>query len=117
MQTRASTVPGRLKHALHQDRFALLPGYEVSQILLSNDLRADGVAIRRRGGAGVSIVRARKEIVLAAGALHSPVILQRSGIGPKDLLKDAGIDVKVDLPGVGMNLQDHPVSELSYRCG
>jgi choline dehydrogenase-like flavoprotein len=60
-------------------------------------------------------VRARKEIVIAGGALHSPQVLQRSGIGPKALLEKAKIPVLVDLPGVGSNLQDHAVSGISYK--
>jgi choline dehydrogenase len=51
--------------------------------------------------------RATKEVVLCAGAIGSPRILQLSGIGPAPLLRQHGIDVKVDLPGVGANLQDH----------
>lgn len=53
-------------------------------------------------------------VVLAAGAYGSPLLLQRSGIGPADELRDAGIDVRVDLPGVGRNLQDHPLLRLPF---
>ncbi|EHL00375.1 putative Choline dehydrogenase [Glarea lozoyensis 74030] len=51
-----------------------------------------------------------QEVIIAAGSFGSPALLQRSGIGPKGLLKKAGIDVKLDLPGVGQNLQDHAAS-------
>ncbi|RYP53405.1 hypothetical protein DL769_010525 [Monosporascus sp. CRB-8-3] len=54
-------------------------------------------------------IRADKEVILAAGAIHSPQILQLSGIGPKKILDSAGIDTVVDLPGVGQNFQDHPM--------
>lgn len=57
-------------------------------------------------------VKARKEIILAAGTIHTPQILQGSGVGPAKLLKSAKIDVVVDLPGVGTNFQDH-----SYQVG
>ncbi len=60
----------------------------------------------RRGGQRVS-VRASKEVVLSAGSIGSPAILQRSGIGPAGLLQQHGITVQHDLPGVGENLQDH----------
>lgn len=57
---------------------------------------------------GARSVKARKEVILAAGTLHTPQILQGSGVGPAKLLKRAKIDVVVDLPGVGTNFQDHP---------
>jgi choline dehydrogenase len=56
------------------------------------------------------------EVVLAAGAIASPPLLQRSGIGPAALLRQHGIAVVRDLPGVGENLQDHLQSRLVYRC-
>jgi choline dehydrogenase-like flavoprotein len=67
-------------------------------------------------GSNVTVIKADKEIVLAAGGLHSPQILQRSGIGPAPLLHQANISVIVDLPGVGSNLQDHPATNNSYNC-
>lgn len=57
-----------------------------------------------------------KEIILAAGALHTPGILQRSGVGPSDVLKAANIPVKVELPGVGQNFQDHDMAAFAYNC-
>ena len=113
-QTRSYAVTGHLDPALERDNFDLLPGHRVSQIILSKDNQAEGVVIQRRDGNNtISAVRARKEVVLAAG-LHTPVIMQRSGIGPRKLLETAGIDVRVELPGVGMNLQDHPAAGLNY---
>ncbi|KAH8898132.1 GMC oxidoreductase-like protein [Thozetella sp. PMI_491] len=54
-----------------------------------------------------TLVTARLEVIISAGSLHTPQILQRSGIGPGDLLREAGIDIVADLPGVGYNFQDH----------
>jgi len=62
------------------------------------------------------VARARREIVLAAGALQSPQLLQLSGIGPAPLLQDHGIPVLHDAPGVGENLQDHLQLRLIYKC-
>lgn len=62
------------------------------------------------------ILKAKKEVILTAGSLHSPQVLQRSGIGPSGLLEAAGIEVLVDLPGVGSNLQDHPAGGVSFKC-
>ena len=71
-------------------------------------------AVIRRGGDAVT-VRAHKEVILSAGAIGSPQLLQLSGIGPADLLKEHGIDVTVDLPGVGENLQDHLQIRAVYK--
>lgn len=68
-------------------------------------LRCVGAKVHR-GGKPVSVT-ARKEVVLSAGAVNSPQILQLSGIGPAALLKEHGIDVVMDQPFVGENLQDH----------
>ncbi|MCG7494466.1 GMC family oxidoreductase [Thalassobius sp. Cn5-15] len=72
---------------------------------LMGELRCSGVRVHRQGR---SIeVGAKKEVVLSAGAINSPQILQLSGIGPAALLKQHGIDVVLDQPYVGENLQDH----------
>ncbi|KAL1636660.1 hypothetical protein SLS58_009714 [Diplodia intermedia] len=72
-----------------------------------NGTIATGVEYVSRAGTESGAVKARKEVILAAGAIHTPQILQLSGIGPADLLNSLDIDVLVDLP-VGYNLQDHP---------
>ncbi|SFC21858.1 choline dehydrogenase [Polaromonas sp. OV174] len=76
--------------------------------------RATGVRWRRHGIE--SAASAAKEVILAAGALQSPQLLQLSGIGPAALLAEHGIPVIADLPGVGENLQDHLALRLVYRC-
>ena len=65
--------------------------------------RATGVVLAGTG----ELLKARREVILAAGAIGSPQILQCSGIGPESLLRSHGIDVVHHLPGVGANLQDH----------
>jgi choline dehydrogenase len=74
--------------------------------------QAVGVAIRQRDGSPVEL-RARREVILSAGATQSPAILMRSGIGPADHLRDHDIEVVHDSPQVGQNLMDHPV--ISHR--
>ena len=59
--------------------------------------------------------KARQEIILCAGSVGSPGILQRSGIGPSSVLKPLGIEVLHELPGVGGNLQDHLQLRLIYK--
>jgi choline dehydrogenase-like flavoprotein len=62
-------------------------------------------------------VKAKKEIIMAAGAIHTPQILQASGVGPKQLLQEAGVPVVVDSPGVGSNFQDQPFNIVpSFNC-
>lgn len=61
-------------------------------------------------------VRASSEVVVSAGTVHSPQILQRSGIGPRDVLEAAGVDVRMHLPGVGWNFHDHSLYSASFSC-
>ena len=74
---------------------------------------AVGVELRCEGQ--VQQIRARKEVILSAGAYGSPQLLMLSGIGPAAHLQQHGIAVLHDLPGVGQNLQDHVTSNLIYR--
>lgn len=75
--------------------------------------RATGVSYQRQGKERTA--RAGKQVILAAGSIKSPHLLQISGIGNAAALKDIGIDVRYDLPGVGQNLRDHYGVRLSYR--
>jgi choline dehydrogenase len=75
--------------------------------------RCNGVMLRRRGEA--LSVFATREVILSAGAIGSPQLLQISGVGPAELLKSMGIEVKVNLPGVGENLQDHLQIRAVFR--
>lgn len=61
-------------------------------------------------------VSASVEVIISAGALHSPQILELSGIGSSSVLEGVGIDVLQALPGVGANFQDHPLIHLDYPC-
>jgi choline dehydrogenase len=81
--------------------------------ILTEGRRAVGVRFKQRGE--MREVRAAREVILSAGALQSPQLLQLSGIGPAGLLQGHGIDVVHDLPGVGQNLQDHLQFRLMYR--
>jgi len=75
--------------------------------------RAVGVEYIQNGERKVA--KARREVILAGGAINSPQLLQLSGIGPGELLREHGIAVVADLPGVGENLQDHYVMAVTYR--
>ena len=75
--------------------------------------RAVGVEFRQNGQ--TRVVKARREVILAGGAINSPQLLQLSGVGPGQLLQEHGIEVVADLAGVGENLQDHYVIGMLYR--
>lgn len=94
----------------------LEPARGRDNLTIMGDALADRVVVREGRAVAVEVVRdgcretlAGDEIILAAGAVHSPAILLRSGIGPADDLGDFGIEVVADRPGVGANLSDHPV--------
>lgn len=74
-----------------------------------------GIDIASRDGPEKKFVSS-ENVILAAGAVNTPRILQLSGIGPEKLLKSLGIDVVVDAPGVGANFQDHPSIFMVYEC-
>ncbi|VWX62632.1 Oxygen-dependent choline dehydrogenase [Burkholderiales bacterium 8X] len=74
------------------------------------------VGIRYRQGGQMKTARCRGEVLLSAGAIQSPQLLQLSGIGPRALLEARGVPVVHDLPGVGENLQDHLQIRLGYEC-
>ncbi|KAK3984280.1 pyranose dehydrogenase [Cladorrhinum sp. PSN332] len=87
-----------------------LTGQKVLRVLFQGK-KATGVSFVAADAttqAGARTVKAKKEVIIAAGTLHTPQILQASGIGPKDLLRQANINLVVDLPGVGANFQDQP---------
>jgi len=66
--------------------------------------------------APIKTINATKEVILAAGAIHTAQLLQLSGIGPSGLLESLGIEVVIDLPGVGHNFQDHWGVACYYPC-
>lgn len=102
-----------------RDNYELIVGTKVNRILFDKDLTATGVQFVPVNNAGAQprTVKARREVILAAGTIHTPQILQLSGIGPSAALKTAGIEVKVDLPGVGSNFQDHSyIPFIGYQC-
>lgn len=82
--------------------------------LLLQGRRAQGVELLHDGQRRE--VRARREVIVCAGAFNSPQLLQLSGIGPAARLQALGIEVVTDLPGVGANLQDHYNGRLVYEC-
>lgn len=101
-----------LPHVGRRDNLTVETHAQVLRILFEGT-RAAGVEVRQHGE--VRTLRARREVVLAAGALQTPQLLMLSGVGPARELQQFGIPVRADLPGVGRNLQDHPDFIFGYR--
>lgn len=74
------------------------------------------VGVEYAAGGSVRVARAETEVILCAGTIGSPELLLRSGIGPADHLRSVGIEVAVDLPGVGENLHDHLLAPIVYEA-
>jgi choline dehydrogenase len=110
---RNSTPVGYLNPALKRQNLTVLPYAVVTRIVMEGK-RASGVAFRL-GETNVT-VKARREVILSAGPLASPKLLELSGIGNKDVLQKHGIAVQHHLPGVGENLRDHPNTRITYEC-
>lgn len=123
-QTRSYAQTGHYDPVANRSNYHLLVGHKVTEVLLrgseggDKSFAARGVKIQPVSGTNTTTIEvtSNEEVILAAGAIHTPGILQRSGIGSKDVLQAANITVKVELPGVGQNFQDHPYLSLSYSC-
>jgi choline dehydrogenase len=109
---RWSSARGFLKPALHRANLRLEKNLLVDRLIIENG-RAAGVRFMR--GGETNEVRARGEVILCAGSIGSPHLLQRSGIGPADWLTPLGIDTVLDRQGVGRNLQDHLQQRAIYK--
>ena len=111
---RWNTSKAFLRPARNRPNLAVWTQAHVERLVLDGK-RCTGVVLRRQGQA--IEVHADREVILSAGAIGSPQILQLSGIGPADLLKRHGIAVVHDLPGVGENLQDHLQIRAVFKVG
>ncbi|GLK83613.1 GMC family oxidoreductase [Ancylobacter defluvii] len=109
---RWSAARGFLKPVLDRPNLILRTGCLTERVILDG-YRAVGIAYRQHGVARTA--RVRGEVILSAGAIGSPQILMLSGIGPGAELARHGIDVALDRPGIGANLQDHLQLRLIYK--
>lgn len=109
---RWSTANAYLKPAMGRPNLKVVTGALTHKVLMDGK-KATGV--RYAVGGKVTDVKARREVILSAGSVGSPQILQLSGIGPAEVLKQAGVEVVHDLPGVGGNLQDHLEIYFQFR--
>ena len=102
---RSSAATAYLGAARRRPNLAVRTDVRVLRVVVEAR-RAIGVEVAARGG-GVETIRADREVIVSCGAIGSPTLLLRSGVGPAGHLKRIGVPVVHDLPGVGSNLQDH----------
>jgi len=110
---RSSTSNAYIKPAKNRSNLKIITNVLVQKIILENTI-ATGIEYSINGNK--KILKANKEVILCAGSIGSPQLLQLSGIGPKKVLNDAGVEVLHELPGVGENLQDHLEVYFQYHC-
>ncbi len=109
---RMSTARAYLRPAMKRANLRVETGALAERVLFEGK-RAVGISYRRNGQCHEA--RARREVIVSAGAVNSPQLLQLSGIGPAGLLRDKGIDVVLSLDGVGRHMQDHLAVDYLYR--
>jgi len=108
---RCSTATGYLKPYLKRKTLTLMTHTFVRRILFEGR-RAVGVEVER--GGAITRIAARREVIISGGAINSPMLLMNSGVGPAAELKQVGIEVHHNLPGVGKNLQDHVQGRFTF---
>ncbi len=110
---RWSTAVGYLKEARRRPNLAVVPNALATRVVFSGR-RAIGVEYRQ--GETTHTAHANAEVIVSGGAFNSPQLLQLSGLGPAKILRELGIGVVADMPGVGADLQDHLQIRMLYRC-
>ncbi len=110
---RVSSASAYIKPALGRQNLDVRQGVLVRRVVFEGK-RAVGVEVDTPDGP--QVIRARREVVLSGGAYNSPHLLMLSGVGPAAHLKDHGIAVVHDSPGVGRNLQEHPTASLEFEA-
>ncbi|KAK0644415.1 GMC oxidoreductase-like protein [Cercophora newfieldiana] len=118
-------VTGRRSHAglghyanvLPRSNYDLLVNHQAIRVVYPKGPQSGApiLEVLSRGDGTKFNITAKAEVIISAGALHTPAILQRSGIGPAAFLRDAGIPLVLDLPGVGSNLQDHSGPPVNFN--
>ena len=110
---RCSASVAHLRPALSRANLTLKTRAMVEKLVISGN-RTSGVTFTHAGEKQTA--EAEKEVILSGGAINSPQTLMLSGIGPADHLREHGIEVRCDLPGVGQNLQDHATIGMMWAC-
>ena len=115
--TRSSSAVSYLHPNEKRENLDILTDMWVTRILFADDdtNTATGVEYLADSFNRKATISANKEVIISAGAINSPQLLMLSGIGPREHLEEFNIDVRVDAPGVGSNLQDHPEAVIQFE--
>lgn len=99
----------------YRPNYHVLENTAVTRITIRDGVAVGVETVNRMTNDTVAFL-ASSEVILAAGAVHSPQILQLSGIGPKSVLNPLNVEMISELPGVGQNFQDHPTVYMTFNC-
>ena len=110
---RCSTSKAYLRRAMKRPNLTVITRVLARKLVLEGET---AVGIEYQRGKEILVARANREVLLCAGSIGSPTLLQLSGIGPADVLKEADVDMLHELPGVGENLQDHLEVYFQFYC-
>ena len=110
---RASASNAYINQAKNRSNLTIIQGVLVQKVLLKGKT---AIGVEYKINNQIKTINANKEVILSAGSVGSPQLLQLSGIGPADVLKSAGVELQHELPGVGENLQDHLEVYFQYHC-
>jgi len=113
--TRSSSSVSYLHPILDRENRTILTGHHVKEIEFDADNNATGVISVDNPFSRPTRIAANREVIVSAGAINTPQLLMLSGIGPADHLREVGIEVRVDSPGVGSNLADHPEGVVQWE--
>ena len=100
---------------MDRKNLSILTDHWVTRILFDENNRALGVEYLDNAFDRTATLMANREVIVSAGAIDTPKLLMLSGIGPAEHLQETGVDVRIDAPGVGSNLQDHPEAVISWE--
>lgn len=114
--TRSFARPAYIDNTAPRQNLDILPGATVTRLVFDSttsagNLTATGVEYATSAGGSRQMVTVNREVIMAGGVIGSPQMLMLSGVGPRDVLEAAGVEVLLELPGVGAHLQDHLVRD------
>ncbi|EMQ99462.1 GMC family oxidoreductase [Paeniglutamicibacter gangotriensis] len=114
--TRSSSSVSYIHPIAQRENFTLLTGRQARKLRFNEAKACTGVDVVEGAFGRTTQLSARREVIVSAGAIDSPKLLMLSGIGPAQHLAEHGIEVLIDSPGVGSNLQDHPEAVIQWEA-